>query len=52
MSLIMLVYNIKRTIDILELENLIAKLKKWNPDYKMIVWLNTLLTYFKKAWGY
>ncbi len=34
MSLIMLVYNIKRTINILGLEDLLAKLKNWTPDYK------------------
>lgn len=36
MSLIMLVYNIKRCMNILGIENLIAKLKKWVPDYKRI----------------
>ena len=33
-SLIMLVYNIKRSINILGLPDLIAKLKKWNSPYK------------------
>ena len=33
-SLIMLVYNIKRSINILGVTELIAKLKKWNPPYK------------------
>ena len=33
-SLIMLVYNIKRTINILGVTDLIAKLKAWNTPYK------------------
>lgn len=33
-SLIMLVYNIKRSINILGVPDLIAKLKKWNSPYK------------------
>lgn len=33
-SLIMLVYNIKRTINILGVPDLIAKLKAWNSPYK------------------
>lgn len=33
-SLIMLVYNIKRSINILGVPDLIAKLKKWNTPYK------------------
>jgi hypothetical protein len=33
-SLIMLVYNIKRSINILGVADLIAKLKGWNPPYK------------------
>jgi transposase len=33
-SLIMLVYNIKRCINILGVPDLIAKLKKWNSPYK------------------
>jgi transposase len=33
-SLIMLVYNIKRSINILSVPELIAKLKKWNSPYK------------------
>lgn len=33
-SLIMLVYNIKRTINILGVPNLIAKIKAWNSPYK------------------
>ena len=52
MSLIMLAYNIKRTINILGLQNLLAKLKKWNPDYRKFVRLKTLVTNFKQLWGY
>jgi transposase len=33
-SLIMLVYNIKRSINILGVEDLIAKIKTWNSPYK------------------
>ena len=33
-SLIMLVYNIKRSINILGVPDLIAKLKAWNSPYK------------------
>ncbi|MFV8375255.1 hypothetical protein [Flavobacterium sp. LB1P71] len=33
-SLIMLVYNIKRSINILGVPDLIAKLQKWNSPYK------------------
>ena len=33
-SLIMLVYNIKRSINILGVPDLIAKLHKWNSPYK------------------
>lgn len=35
-SLIALVYNIKRTFNILEFGVLIEKIKKWEPDYKGI----------------
>ena len=42
-SLIMLVYNIKRSINILGVPDLIAKLKKWNSPYKakVLLWLKT-----------
>lgn len=33
-SLIMLVYNIKRCINILGMQDLLAKLKNWQPDYR------------------
>lgn len=36
MSLIMTVYNIKRTINILGMENLLEKIKNWVPNYKGI----------------
>jgi hypothetical protein len=43
-SLIMLVYNIKRSINILGVPELIAKLKKWNSPYKakVLLWLKTI----------
>ena len=36
MALIMTVYNMKRTMNILGVENLIEKIKNWEPDYKRI----------------
>ena len=33
MALIMTVYNIKRSINILGIENLLSKLQNWKPDY-------------------
>jgi hypothetical protein len=36
MALIMTVYNMKRCMNILGMETLIAKIKKWVPDYKGI----------------
>jgi transposase len=46
-SLIMLVYNIKRSINILGVPDLLAKLKTWNSPYKrkVLFWLKT--TYLK-----
>ena len=32
-ALIMTVYNIKRSINILGIKNLLAKLQNWKPDY-------------------
>ncbi len=46
-SLIMLVYNIKRTINILGVPDLIAKLKNWNSPYKRKVLYLFRTTYFK-----
>lgn len=39
MALIMTVYNIKRTINILGMEKLLEKIKKWKPNYKKIAGL-------------
>ena len=47
MALIMTVYNIKRTINILGLENLLEKIKKWKPNYKGIVPTLSKPSYFK-----
>jgi hypothetical protein len=46
-SLIMLVYNIKRSINILGVPDLLAKLKTWNSPYKrkFLFWLKK--TYLK-----
>ena len=46
-SLIMLVYNIKRSINILGVPELIAKLKKWNSPYKAKVLLWLKMDYLK-----
>lgn len=46
-SLIMLVYNIKRTINILGIPDLIAKLKKWNSPYKAKVLFCLKMEYLK-----
>jgi transposase len=46
-SLIMLVYNIKRIINILGVTELIAKLKKWNSPYKAKVLFLIKTIYFK-----
>jgi len=46
-SLIMLVYNIKRSINILGVPELIAKLKKWNSPYKAKIYFSFKTTYFK-----
>lgn len=46
-SLIMLVYNIKRTINILGVPELIAKLKKWKSPYKVKACFYFKTTYFK-----
>ena len=37
----MTVYNIKRSINILGIENLLSKLQNWKPDYAKasILWL-------------
>ena len=46
-SLIMLVYNIKRSINILGVPDLLAKLKTWNSPYKRKVLFLTKATYLK-----
>jgi transposase len=47
-SLIMLVYNIKRSINILGVPELIAKLKKWNSPYKAKVLFLLKMEYLKR----
>lgn len=46
-SLIMLVYNMKRTINILGMDDLMEKLKNWTPNYDKIVWLRSKRAHFK-----
>ena len=35
-ALIMTVYNLRRTINILGMPDLLEKLRKWEPDYQMV----------------
>jgi len=51
-SLIMLVYNIKRSINILGVPDLLAKLKTWNSPYKRKVLLFIKTTYLKTITAY
>lgn len=46
-SLIMLVYNIKRAINILGVTDLIAKLKTWKSPYKRKVLFLQITNHFK-----
>jgi adenine-specific DNA glycosylase len=46
-SLIMLVYNIKRSINILGVPDLMTKLKKWNSPYKAKVLFLLKTSYLK-----
>ncbi|MFV8270301.1 hypothetical protein ACNQGP_10265, partial [Flavobacterium sp. GT2N3] len=46
-SLIMLVYNIKRTINILGVPDLIAKIKNWNTPYKAKACIVFITNYFR-----
>ena len=39
MNLIMLVYNIKRTMSILGFEKMMQALQNWKPDYSKLLWL-------------
>ena len=41
MGIIFIVYNLKRTINILGARKLIAKLKKWKPNYPKVLWRET-----------
>lgn len=38
MNLIMLVYNIKRTLSLLGFEKMLTAINKWIPDYKKVFW--------------
>jgi transposase len=51
-SLIMLVYNIKRSINILGVPNLIAKLQAWNSPFKRINLFFIKKTYLKPILDY
>jgi hypothetical protein len=43
----MLGYNIKRSINILGVSDLIAKLKKWNSPYKATAYFVFITNYFR-----
>ena len=47
MALIMTVYNIKRSINILGLENLLKKLTNWKPNYKGVCTFISKMVYLK-----
>ncbi|MFC6269874.1 transposase, partial [Frigoriflavimonas asaccharolytica] len=51
-SLIMLVYNIKRAMNILGVPDLIAKLKNWKSPYKAKSCFVLETTYFKPVFPY
>lgn len=51
-SLIMLVYNIKRSINILGVPDLIAKIKNWNSPYKRKVLFLLKTTYLKLFYSF
>jgi hypothetical protein len=42
----MLVYNIKRAINILTVPDLIAKIKNWKSPYKAKTYFAIIMTYF------
>ncbi len=46
-ALIMTVYNMKRSINILGMEDILEKIKNWKPDYKGMIRANLKLTFFK-----
>jgi len=48
MALIMTVYNMKRCINILGLDDLIEKIKKWVPDYKGIAHVFSKPVFFQR----
>jgi hypothetical protein len=47
----MLVYNIKRSINILGVSDLIAKLKEWNSPYKATACFVCITNYFRLSKG-
>ena len=46
-ALIMTVYNMKRSMNILGMEDILEKIKNWKPDYKGMIRANFKLTFFK-----
>lgn len=52
MALIMTVYNIKRTINILGMEKLLEKIKNWKPNYKGISSSFSKSNHFNKIYDF
>lgn len=46
-ALIMTVYNMKRSMNILGMETILKKIKNWKPDYKGMIRANFKLTFFE-----
>lgn len=49
MGLIFTIYNLKRVINILSTQTLIAKLKKWKPNYKLTLKDECIILFFTKG---
>ena len=54
MNLVMLVYNIKRTLSILGFHNMFQALKTWKPDYRVLFRLisSQMGSYRRHQWNY
>lgn len=51
MALIMTVYNIRRCITIIGIENMIDKLRKWTPDYRKVALNHLKQALLSTFWG-
>jgi hypothetical protein len=50
-NLIMLVYNMKRCFNIVGIENLIAKIKKWQPEYPKPILFAAILNFIEAIYA-